>query len=64
MSLTMDEIIEKVLNRYDVEDLIEKLDISSVELLNRFEDKFVKRLDDFEDDLEYQELGEDEDENY
>jgi len=60
----MDEIIEKVLNRYDVEDLIEKLDISSVELLNRFEDKFVKRLDDFEDDLEYQELGEDEDENY
>ena len=64
MSLTMDEIIEKVLNRYDVEDLIEKLDISSVELLNRFEDKFVKRLDDFEDALEYQELGEDEDENY
>ncbi len=50
MSLTMDEIIERILKRYDAEDLLEALDISSEELLDRFEDKFINRLHQFEED--------------
>ena len=48
MSLTMDEVIERILKRYDPEDLLETLDITSEELLDRFEDKFITRLQDFE----------------
>jgi flagellar motor switch protein FliG len=44
MSLTMDEVIERILKRYDAEDLMEALDITSEELLDRFEDKFINRL--------------------
>ena len=50
MSLTMDEIIERILKRYDAEDLLEAMDISSEELLDRFEDKFINRLHQFEED--------------
>ena len=52
MSLTMDEVIERILARYDAEDLLEALDISSEELLDRFEDKLLLRLDKFQEDLE------------
>jgi len=55
MSLTMDEIKEKILKRYDPEDLVEALDVSAEELLDRFEDKFINRLESFEEDLEEQE---------
>ena len=55
MSLTMDEIKERVLKRYDPEDLLEALDITSEELLDRFEDKFINRLSLFEEELEGQE---------
>ena len=57
MSLTMDEVIERILKRYDPEDLLEALDITSEELLDRFEDKFIIRLQDFEEAVD-----EDEDE--
>jgi len=60
MSLTMDEVRERVLARYDAEDLLEALDITSEELLDRFEDKFINRLHKFEEDLES--YTEDEDE--
>ena len=50
MSLTMDEIKERVLKQYDVDDLVEALDISAEELLDRFEDKFINRLYQFEED--------------
>jgi len=49
MSLTMDEVRERVLARYDAEDLLEALDITSEELLDRFEDKFINRLAFFEE---------------
>ena len=49
MSLTMDEVIERILKRYDPEDLLEALDITSEELLDRFEDQFITRLQDFEE---------------
>ena len=51
-TLTMDEIKEKVLQRYDPDDLIEALDISSEELLDRFEDKLINRLEQFEEELQ------------
>ena len=37
--LTFKELCEKLLVRYDAEDLIDLLEISSTELLDRFEDK-------------------------
>jgi len=51
-NLTMDEIKEKVLQRYDPDDLIEALDISSEELLDRFEDKLLANLEQFEEELQ------------
>ena len=51
-TLTMDEIKEKVLQRYDPDDLIEALDISSEELLDRFEDKLLANLEQFEEELQ------------
>ncbi len=50
MSLTMDEIKERVLKRYDADDILEALDISAEELLDRFEDKFINRLRQFEEE--------------
>ena len=51
MSLTMFEIKEKLLERYEVDDLVEALSVTSEELLDRFEDKLINRLDGFEEDL-------------
>ncbi len=51
MSLTMSEIKEKLLERYEVDDLMLALEVTSEELLERFEDKLIKRLDTFEEDL-------------
>lgn len=56
MSLTMDEVIERILKRYDAEDLLEALDISSEELLDRFEDKFINRLQVFEAEVDEDEV--------
>lgn len=62
MSLTMDEVIERILARYDAEDLLEALDISSEELLDRFEDKFINRLQVFEAEVDEDEVEVEEDE--
>ncbi len=51
-NLTMDEIKERLLQRYDPEDLVEALDLSSTELLDRFEDKLINRLESFEEELQ------------
>ena len=52
MSLTLEEIKERLLRFYDPDDLLEALQISSEELLDRFEDKLLIRLDKFQEDLE------------
>ena len=52
MSLTLDEIKERLLQTYDPDDLLEALQISSEEILDRFEDKLLRRLDEFQEDLE------------
>ena len=62
MSLTMDEVIERILKRYDTEDLLEALDITSEELLDRFEDKFITRLQDFEEAVDEDEAEVEQDE--
>ena len=60
MSLTLDEIKERILKTYDPDDLLEALEINSEELLDRFEDKLINRLDEFEEDLQSEEENEDE----
>ena len=56
MSLTMDEIKERVLTRYDIDDILSLLDITAEEIVDRFEDKFINRLSLFEEELADQEL--------
>jgi|TARA_R110001606_G_scaffold390775_1_gene558026 hypothetical protein len=60
MSLTLEEIKERLLKTYDPEDFLEALNITSEELLDRFEDKLINRLDNFEEELEGEEENEDE----
>jgi len=67
MSLTMDEIKERVLTRYDIDDLLTLLDVTAEQIVDRFEDKFINRLALFEEELEGQELndwGDDDDQEY
>jgi hypothetical protein len=49
--LTLEEIKERILKVYDPDDLLEGLQITAEELLDRFEDKLINRLDQFEEDL-------------
>ena len=51
MSLTLEEIKERLLRFYDPDDLLESLQITSEEILDRFEDKLINRIEKFEDDL-------------
>jgi|TARA_R110000787_G_scaffold212680_1_gene322310 hypothetical protein len=60
MSLTLEEIKERLLKTYDPEDFLEALEITSEELLDRFEDKLLNRLDDFEEELGVEKEDEDE----
>jgi len=60
MSLTMEEIKERLLRTYDPEDFLETLEITSEELLDRFEDKLINRLEYFAEELEVEEENEDE----
>jgi hypothetical protein len=52
MSLTLEEIKERLLRLYDPDDLVEALQISAEELLDRFEDKLLKNIEEFHEDLE------------
>ena len=52
MSLTLEEIKERLLKTLDPDDLLEVLQITSEEMLDRFEDKLINRLDVFEQELE------------
>jgi hypothetical protein len=58
MSLTLEEIKDRLLRLYDPDDLLEALQISSEELLDRFEDKLLKRLEEFHEELEEEEYEE------
>ena len=52
MSLTLEEIKERLLKTFDPDDLLEALQITSEQILDRFEDKLINRLDVFEEELE------------
>jgi hypothetical protein len=58
--LTLDELRDKLLDQYDPDDLIEMLQISAEELLDRFEDKLINRFETLQD--EFLEEVEDDDE--
>lgn len=49
--LTLEETKERILRVYDPDDLLEALQISAEEILDRFEDKLINRLEQFYDDL-------------
>ena len=55
MSLTLEEIKERLLKTFDPDDLLEALQITSEEILDRFEDKLINRLGVFEEELEDEE---------
>ena len=55
MSLTLEEIKERLLKTFDPDDLLEALQITSEQLLDRFEDKLINKLDVFESELEEEE---------
>ena len=55
MSLTLEEVKERLLKTFDPDDLLEDLQITSEQLLERFEDKLINRLDVFEQELEEEE---------
>jgi len=55
MSLTLEEVKERLLKTFDPDDLLEALQITSEEMLERFEDKLINRLDVFEQELEEEE---------
>lgn len=55
MSLTLEEVKERLLRLYDPDDLLESLQISSEEILERFEDKLIRRLEFFYEELENKE---------
>ena len=58
MSLTLEEIKERLLREYDPDDLLEALQISSEEILDRFEDKLLRKLDEFQEDLKEESYAE------
>ena len=55
MSLTLEEVKERLLKTFDPDDLLEALQITSEEMLDRFEDKLINRLDVFEQELDEEE---------
>jgi len=52
MSLTLEEVKERLLKTFDPDDLLEALQITSEQILDRFEDKLINRRDVFEQELE------------
>lgn len=52
MALTLPEVKGLLAQRYDPDDICEALELSTEDLLDKFEDRVVKYLYKFEDDLE------------
>jgi len=53
--LTLEETKERILKTYDPDDLLEALQINSEEILERFEDKLINRLEKFWETVEEEE---------
>lgn len=60
MSLTLEEMKERLTKTYDPDDLLEVFEITTEDILNRFEDRLIRNLDSFYEEFEEEE----EDANY
>ena len=60
MNLTMAAIKERLIRDDDPEDFVDALEITSEELLDRFEDKLIHKIEEFAEELEDEEEDEDE----
>jgi len=52
MTLTLEEIKERIVKLYDPDDIVEALELNTEELLDAFEDKLADNIDKFNGDLE------------
>ena len=52
MSLTLEEMKERLTKTYDPDDLLEVFQITTEDLLNRFEDRLIRNLDSFYEEFE------------
>ena len=55
MAITLVEIFELLKQRYDPDTLVELLDISAEEIVDRFQDKIEERADEFEEEFSEEE---------
>ncbi|MEL0016751.1 MAG: hypothetical protein VW715_16160 [Rhodospirillales bacterium] len=53
-----------ILKRYDPDDLVDYLELTSEEILDRFEDKLINRLEMFEEELQDDTREEDTEDEY
>lgn len=51
MSLTLEEIKERLLETMDPDELLEVLQITSEDILDRFEDRLISRIEVLEEEL-------------
>jgi len=54
---TLDELVEKLLDRYDPDDIIDLLGITSEDLLEQFQHRIADNYDKVTEAVEYDELG-------
>jgi len=55
MSLTLEEMKERLTKTYDPDDLLEVFHITTEDILNRFEDRLIRNLDSFYEEFEEEE---------
>ena len=51
MSLTLDELKEKLISLYDPDDIVEALELTTEELLDAFEERLLDSLNKFDEEL-------------
>ena len=55
MSLTLEEMKERLTKTYDPDDLLEVVQITTEDILNRFEDRLIRNFDMFYEEFEEEE---------
>lgn len=55
MSNTLDELIEKIAGRFDPDEIVEALDLSTEEILEQFPERLEEKREKFHDELEEEE---------
>lgn len=52
MTLTLEEIKERLIKEYDPDDITEALELSTEDLLDAFEEKLLENMDKFGEELD------------